>query len=277
MSDAHPPMPRYAAVIRAYEFRPLLRDVITKLRAQTAPPARILIVDSSHSDAVRRDFLSVADDVLPYPDEPFNFSKALNIGFSGHDLPLTLSISSHVFLDDPGMIEAGWRDAQSRGIEVVYWTPPTEEGRNKSVDITRRNFDGRNGLGNTCGLIPTERVLSRPFRDEVFSAEDQEWTKAYLQTVSKPLLRIETQDLRYLNPQHGAKNWSETKLLNEELAIGHFVNRRLIYPDRILARICRGVLATLRGRRDRARMHFGIAKAMISANFVAPKRQSKYF
>lgn len=272
-----PRTPCYAAVIRAHECRPLLGQAINKLRAQTAPPATVIIVDSSSDAAVTRQFRTLADRVVPYPDEPFNFSKALNIGIAAHDLPQTLALSSHVMLDDPKTIASGWDAASSRGLEIVFWTRADFPEDERLIEINRRSFTGRNGIGNSSALFPTERLRARPFREEVFSAEDQEWTKYYLRTIKKPVLRIQTMGLRYLNPNHGAETWSHEKLLNEELAIGHFVNRRLIMPDRILARLARGTLAAIRGRRDRARLHFGIAKAMFSANFTPPRRQSKYF
>ncbi len=270
-------IPRYAAVIRAHAASDLLAGAIAKLRAQTAPPEAVIIVDSSHTASVTERFAAWADRVVPYPHEPFNYSKALNLGIAASEAPLTFALSSHVMLDDPKLIAAGWAAALERQMEIVFWTradTPEDETR---LDINRRSFNGRNGIGNSSAMYPTRLLRDRPFREEVFSAEDQEWTRYYIRSFKRPVLRIQTMGLRYLNPNHGAATWSHEKLLNEELAIGHFVNRRLIMPDRIAARLARGVLASLRRRPDRARLHFGIARAMLSANFVPPKRHSRYF
>ena len=269
--------PHYSAVIRAHEVSPLLAEVIGALRAQTAPPEQVIIVDSSHDPVVTAQFQILCDHVVPYPNAEFNYSRALNLGIAANRAPLTLALSSHVMLDDPGLIARGWTKAQARGLDIVFWTRADTPEDDRSFPISRGNFNGRNGIGNSSAMIPTELLLARPFREEVFSAEDQEWTRYYLRTHQRAVLRVQTMGLRYLNPNHGEQVWSHTKLLNEELAIGHFVRRRLIMPDRILARVARGVLAWLRGRRDRARLHFGIARAMVSANFVPPKRQSRYF
>lgn len=267
---------RYAAVIRAYEHTPLLEEVVARLRRQSVPPEEVLIVDSSHDPEVTARLAALADRVVPYPDAEFNFSKAINVGVSAHDQPLTLIISSHVVLNDDNLIAKGWSEAQARGCEVVSWmTHETHD--DLLITIDNRNFNGRNGLINSSALIPTSLIRERPFREEVFAAEDQEWVRYYLRRFRRPVLRIDTKAVQYRNPNHGAAKWSEIKIINEELAIGHFVNRRLIMPDRILARLLRGIIATVRFRPARAYMHFDIAKAMLLANFKPPKRKSRYF
>ena len=270
------PQLRYAALIRAYQHTPLLEEVVARLRRQSVPPEAIFIVDSSKDPAVTIQFATLADRVVPYPDEEFNFSKAINVGVAANDLPLTLVISSHVMLEDVNIIAKGWSEARARGLEVVYWTN-RETPQDVAIEIDPRSFTGRNGLFNSTALIPTHLIRERPFREEVFAAEDQEWTRYYLRRFRRPVLRIETNSVQYLNPNHSAAKWNHTKLINEELAIGHYVNRRLIMPDRIAARFFRGILATIRQRPGRARMHFGVAKAMLWANFRPPSGRSRYF
>ncbi|CUJ18709.1 hypothetical protein TA5114_03436 [Cognatishimia activa] len=269
--------PRYGAVIRAYQCTPLLEEVVKGLRAQTAPPEHILIVDSSGSAETAAEFENLGAIVVPYPEGDFNYSRAINVGAVANPSPLTLIISSHVLLGAE-LIERGWCDAQARGLEIVYWLPPNPgQVGDLSYVLDRKNFDGRNGISNTAALIPTQRIIDRPYREEVFSAEDQEWSRYYYKAFGRGSWRVETPEMRYLNPNHGEDVWSHEKLLNEELAIGHFVNRRLIMPDRIIARILRGVLATVRRRPERAKMHFGMARALFIANFKQPAAQSRYF
>jgi glycosyltransferase involved in cell wall biosynthesis len=263
-------------LIRAYQYTPLLEEVVAQLRQQSVPPEAVLIVDSSKDSAVTAQFAMLGDKVVPYPDEEFNFSKAINVGVAANDLPLTLVISSHVVLEDHDIVAKGWSEAHARGLEVVYWTN-RETPHDVVIEIDPRSFTGRNGLFNSTALIPTHLIRERPFREEVFAAEDQEWTRYYLRRFQRPVLRIETMSVQYLNPNHSAVTWNDTKLLNEELAIGHYVNRRLIMPDRIAARVFRGILATVRRRPGRARMHFGMAEAMLLANFRPPSGRSRYF
>ena len=273
------PSPRYAAVIRAYQCTPLLIEVVEALRRQTVPPKRLIIVDSSHDPAVSSAFEALGADVVKYPAEDFNFSKAINLGVEANDQPLTLIISSHMLVHAPDLVAKGWEAALGGGMEIVYWRhPPYQDAPHECHHVmTSNNFDGKNGLSNTMAMIPTQLLRERPFREEVFSAEDQEWTRYYFTSRRRGMLRIDTRDVSYNNPNHNADTWSETKLLREELAIGYFVNRRLLLPDRIAVRFLRGVLATLRRRPDKARMHFGFAWAMTKANFKQPSAKSRYF
>ncbi|KEP70134.1 hypothetical protein DL1_20150 [Thioclava dalianensis] len=270
-------LPRYAALIRAYDCAPVLRYAIQKLQSQTHPPAEILIVDSSNNPETSAKFAALGARVVLYPDEPFNYSKAINVGVAANPHPYTFIISSHVLLDDPGMIAAGFEALRARALEIVYWGPrPFSEPEAILTEIDTRRFNGGNGLSNSAAMVPTQLLRARVFRPEVFSAEDQEWSRYYFSHVGKAMLRVESPKFFYLNPNHGM-NWSMAKVLNEELAIGHFVNRRLIMPDRIAARFLRGILATLRRRPDRARLHFGVARDLFWANFRQPTRNSRYF
>jgi hypothetical protein len=269
--------PRYAALIRAYQYTPLLVEVVESLRRQSAPPQSLVIVDSSGDPAVSALFSELATMVIPYPKEDFNFAKALNLGVAAIDQPLTLNISSHVVLLRPDLIAGGWAVAQAGGMDIVTWYP-TRPGapRERRVPVTPRTFNGRNGIANAMAMIPTALLRERGFREEVFAAEDQEWTKYYLAAHGRPVLRIEAEDVSYQNPNHIGKA-SEVKLLHEELAIGYYVNRRLLLPDRVIARFLRGVLAAIRRRPERARIHMRFAWELMKANFIRPKARSRYF
>ncbi len=41
--------------------------------------------------------------------------------------------------------------------------------------LDKNNFDGFDGLWNTCSIIKMKYLKRRKFREEVFAAEDQEW------------------------------------------------------------------------------------------------------
>ena len=272
-------MPAYAAVIRAYQCTPMLEALVRGLRAQSAPPAEIIVVDSSHSEETAQAFVDLGVTVAPYPEAEFNYSRAINVGVDINAHDYTLIISSHIRLQDPDVIRDGWADMEAHGVEAGFFTYlyPDGFGQTRLIVLDKHVFDGRNGISNSMSLLPTARLRERPFRPEVFSAEDQEWTRYYLRAFRRPILRMETKRIAYDNPNHSGNTWSLRKLLNEEIAIGHFVNRRLLMPDRIALRFARGVLAGLRGRPERARLHLGHAKALFMANFVMPTNTSRYF
>lgn len=270
--------PTYSVIIRAHQMTDLLEKVVANVNTQTLPPNEIIIVDSSNCVDTRKRFSEIGAKVVIYDEKEFNYSKAINVGVAAVSSPYTLILSSHLLIENNDIIKLAYDELMERNLEVVYWCLPRQEScPHEFVEVGKSNFNGRNGISNSMSLIPTPLLRDRPFREEIFSAEDQEWTKYYFNNFKRNILRVHSADIRYLNPQHGASVWSELKLFNEELAIGHFVNRRLIMPDRILMRFLRGVLAIIRLRPERAKMHFSFAAAMLMANFRRPQRQSRYF
>ena len=281
----------YDAVIRTDHASPLLERCIAALRQQSAPPRRILIVDSSHNSVCRRRLLELSDFVIQYPAIPFNFAHALNLGIEAAEGPQVLLISSHVLLGDRTLIERGRTLGTQHDAGVIYWKTPTvrsqrfqiidgrttywktpNPGSQRFLIIDGRTFDGYNGMSAACALVPRAEVLARPFRTEVFSAEDQEWAGWYLRSKAGRALQIEHPDLEYLNPKKNIQ-----KLINEEISIAYFTNRNLLRPRHIASRILRAGLASLRDHPDRARLHWEIAKGLCIANFKQPTRGSRYY
>jgi len=263
--------PPYDAVIRTDHASALLERCIAALRQQTASPRRILIVDSSRDLLCRERLLELSDFVIQYPAIPFNFAHALNLGIEAAEGIQVLLLSSHVILDNRTLIEEGRTLGSQHDTGVVYWKPTTL--RSRRLQITEgRTFDGYNGLSAVCALVPRAETLARPFRTEVFSAEDQEWAGWYLRSKAGRALQIEHPDLEYLNPKKNIQ-----KSINEEISIAYFTNRNLLRPRHIAFRILRAGLATLRNHPDRARLHWEIAKGLCIANFKQPNRESRYY
>lgn len=261
---------RYVAVIRTHACTPLLEQVVAALKAQTWAPTRVVFVDSSGTPAVREQLLRMGE-VVTYPEKVFNYSVAINVGMAAVDEPHALLISSHVLLEDPAVLERSLKAAQAQGIEVVYWRHAVSGQAALSV-IGPEQFDGYNGLSNACAFLPVRWVKERPFRADVFSAEDQEWAAWYFRTHRGQVLRVDDPAVKYLNPHVNTR-----KMINEELAIAYFAYPRNRWPDKIAARWGRAALALARGRRDRARMHWEIGRELLLMWFRAPSGTSKYF
>jgi glycosyltransferase involved in cell wall biosynthesis len=267
-NDIHSP---YDAVIRTDHASALLERCIAALRQQSESPRRILIVDSSHDSLCRERLLKWSDFVIQYPAIPFNFAHALNLGIEAADGPQVLLLSSHAQLGDRTLIEEGRALGKQHDAGVIYWKQTTLSS--ERLQITDRDtFDGYNGLSAVCALIPRAEALARPFRTEVFSAEDQEWAGWYLRTKAGRVLQIERPGFEYLNP-----NKNLQKSINEEISIAYFTNRSLLRPRHIALRILRAGLASLRRHPDRARLHWEIAKGLCIANFKQPANSSRYY
>jgi glycosyltransferase involved in cell wall biosynthesis len=262
----------YTAVIRTDHASPLLLHTVACLRAQTLPPTEIVFVDSSRDPAVRAALLALGDRVVSYPPErPFNFSEAINLGCAAVHTPWTLLISSHVQLTDTRLVAMGIKAMSKHGARVAYWTFASD-GLEQVQHVDARSFDGRNGLSNSCALLPTALVRERPFRPEVFSAEDQEWASWFLRERGGATVRITHPAVAYCN-----QRVNTTKTVNEELAIAYFSYRRGLWPDRVLARLLRAALAAVRGRRERALMHWRIATGLVACWFRPPSKPSRYY
>jgi hypothetical protein len=266
-----PASPSYSALIRTAGFDEVVEGAVSALMAQSHPPESVVFVDSSNDPNVRAQ-LNTLGRVVPYPDEHFNYSVAINVGIEAVTSPYTLIVSSHVILESPGMIEEGIELTRSYAAPIVHWTYSTDGIRREHL-VTKDTFNGRNGLSNSCCLVETRLIAERPFRPEVFSAEDQEWSAWYFREVGGSILRIEHPDLKYRNA-HAA---NIQKTINEEISIAYFTARRELGIDRVAARLMRAGVAGLRGRSNRARMHFAIAVGLLKANFVQPRARSRYF
>jgi glycosyltransferase involved in cell wall biosynthesis len=262
----------YTAIIRTDRCDDLVQQMVARLYAQSLPPSEVLFVDSSGSNQCSEDLRNLGGRVVLYPREPFNFSKAINIGVEAAQYENCLIISSHVLLDRQSLVADGLNAAQESSCGVVYWAPVPANQITECRKISAANFNGTNGLSNSCAFIPTALLRERPFREEVFSAEDQEWAAWYLRTRKGNTLRFVQPGMRYLNP-----NTNITKKINEEISIAYFTYRRNLHPDKILSRLARVIIAAARRRPEHARMHWEICKGLLLANFRKPTRQSKYF
>jgi hypothetical protein len=270
-SQSESPSPPYDAVIRTDHASALLEQCVAALRQQSASPRRIFFVDASYDSRCRERLLELSDFVIQYPAIPFNFAHALNLGIEAAEGTQVLLLSSHVVLTESALIEEGRALGNQHDAGVVYWKPTTLHSRR--LQITEgRTFDGYNGLSAVCALVPRAEALARPFRTEVFSAEDQEWAGWYLRAKAGRALQIAHPDLNYLNPKKNIQ-----KSINEEISIAYFTNRNLLRPRYIAFRILRAGLATLRHHPDRARLHWEIAKGLCIANFKQPNRESRYY
>lgn len=262
---------KYSAIVRVDRCSDILRRALVSLRTQSLPPNEIVLVDSSQNTTVHDELQSLGCTVIKYPDVAFNFSRAINLGVINAVSEWVLIISSHMVLMDPRAIETSVDECKTMKCDIFYiYASRLLLKQVNVIDINQ--FNGHNGLSNTCAMIPRSLITERPFREEVFSAEDQEWAAWFFRTKRGRILKIEFPGAVYLNP-----NFNVVKQVNEEISIAYFTWRRDMWPDRIVVRLLRALLAVSRGRRERAHMHWAIAKGVSSAWFKPPIRKSKYY
>ncbi|WP_019882387.1 MULTISPECIES: glycosyltransferase family 2 protein [unclassified Methylophilus] len=265
----------YTAVIRTYNSLPLLLKVLDALKMQTIPPSDYVIVDSSKDYSQKEAIKKLGLQVVDYPDEEFNFSKAINIGVDYVKTELVLIISSHVLLNDRSLIEKGLA-LESFSIENYLGfclTPAINESENwEPAMVTKYNFSLDLAASNSCTMLKTLHIQQRPFLEEVFSAEDQEWAAYYLREKEAYFYRVKAYEAKYLNV-----NMNDQKIINEQIALAYYTHREMLGYRNIIMRLFRAVVARVRGRTGRARLHFTIAKELFVARSNKPVKKSKYF
>jgi glycosyltransferase involved in cell wall biosynthesis len=262
----------YTAIIRTYKSFPIVRGVIQALRAQTLPPAQVVVVDSG-SPAQEQDELAALSDVfIRYPDEPFNYSKAINIGIGAVKTPYVLTLSSHYMLDAPWVIERCVNQADQHGVQAFFITNRCDAGVHAAGLVTSATFDGGNGYSNSCGMLPTAFVKMRPFREELFACEDQEWAQWYLREMRRSILKVSTPGARYLNHRV-----NQAKALNEELAIACFIDPKRLALANIFKWALRSLVSLVKLDPQRARFKLILAWELLKARKTPPQRASRYF
>jgi len=266
---------KYTALIRTYNSFPLVTEVVAALRAQAIPPEKIIAVDSDSQAEQRLALDELFDQVIDYPPEPFNYSKAINIGIEACETDFVLIISSHVVLTDPFLISYGINYI-SNGEGLCLGCCFNPGGDTEKVygvtQVDKRNFSLLLGLSNSCALLKKKYIVERPFREDVFSAEDQEWAAYYLRNHDASFFSFHSINVKYLNP-----NLNELKTLNEFISMAYFTHRELRGPKYILPRLARSLIAFLRNRPERAKLHMTMAVELFLTNFRKPVRRSRYY
>lgn len=262
----------YTAVVRTYKSFPLVEAVIAALRAQSCPPEQVVVVDSGSPEHEQDQLKQLADVFIRYPDEPFNFSKAINIGVAVVHTTHVLIISSHFMLDGPDVIEHCFAQARDRRLDAFFLTNRCDAPHLQVGVVSRDNFNGANGYSNSCGMLPTAQVKLRPFREDVFACEDQEWARWYLMDLGRSILKVSTPHTRYLNQRVNL-----TKTLNEELAIACFIDRGRLSLLNILLWALRSGVSMLKQDMPRARFKLQLARELFKARTTPPTKVSRYF
>ncbi len=266
----------YTALIRTFNSMPLLIDVIDHLQKQSTPPSAIVIVDSSKEKEQRSGIENLGYPVVRYPEnEDFNFSKAINIGVNCIRTDAVLIISSHVLLTNEYMIEKAlnitdFNDEKYMGFCLIPWSEREVTWRQTKVD--KENFNRNLCASNSCTMLKASWIKLRPFREDVFSAEDQEWTFYYLNQNDAYFYNIVTHDVKYMNV-----HFNTQKLINEQIALAYFTFNEMLSLKNILFGILKSIYAILRLRKERAQYHFIVAKELFFARFRKPQKKSKYF
>jgi glycosyltransferase involved in cell wall biosynthesis len=203
----------------------------------------------------------------------FNYSEALNQGLRLVTQPYVLILSSHTSLGSPDAMEYALALMEARPeIGAAYFALENGSRIDHQI-ISKENFDGFNGLFNTCGVVRVSLLAERAFRREVFTAEDQEWSQWYLGARDGRIARISGVGLVDGNP----RRYSIRKNANEYISIAYFVRPDLLSWRNILNCVRSGMrLKARHGVRKRA-FYLILAARLVACRFFRPAPKSRYF
>lgn len=211
----------YTALIRTRNSVRTMGSTMASLARQAAPPVALVVVDSGSTDGTL-DQIPHGARLHRYVGEKFNYSAALNQGLQFVETDLVLVISSHTVLKNPVAMSYALSLLDSdASLGAVYFD--FEGGPLRHQIINADNFDGFNGLWNTCALIRVGLLRARAFREEVFAAEDQEWAAWLICESSMTTARISGGGMD--SPWNTSRITPRRlkKLVNEQAAVVHFV------------------------------------------------------
>lgn len=259
----------YSVLIRTFNSEATLQRTIDALLSQTVPPSQFIIVDSGSTDQSLR-LVPEGSIIHLYQGGEFNYSSALNQGIVYASTEYLLVISSHTSLENPEAMDYALRllGAQ-RMIGAAYFC--AEPGELQHRLIGNDNFSGFNGVWNTCGLYRTSLLKKRNFRPEVYSAEDQEWSRWLFESEKMSIARIAGGQMSYNNP----RKYPLRKWLGEYLSVATFTKREVMSWNKI-ARVAFRTIRPGVSLRDRY-FHFVLFFALISCRFSPPKMKAKYW
>lgn len=206
-------MPDYSVLIRTFNSEATLPATLASLARQSLPPAQYVVVDSGSRDGTLS-LLPAQAEVIAYRAPRFNYAAALNLGIDPLACPYTLVLSSHTALDNGEAIAQALAMLEADATLGAVYFADRRSGPFNVRRIDAGNFNGSNGVWNTCGLYRTALLKQRRFREEVFSAEDQEWS-AWLLGQGGWIAQVSGGGMNYARPGgHSLKKW-----LAEEVAV----------------------------------------------------------
>lgn len=259
-------------MIRTYNSEATLSATLEALWRQTSPPSQFVFVDSGSTD---RTLACIPDGsvVHKFIGNEFNYSEALNQGLRHVSTEYVLIVSSHTKLGLGLAVEYGLGLLKSNAdLGGVYFCP-TSNGQLTHHFIDRNSFNGFNGLFNTCALVRTALLRERGFRPEVFTAEDQEWSKWFFEIKGGKIACISGALVSYDNPRGS----SLKKRVNEYVAVAYFVNRKLLSWTHI-RRVAYSVIKPEAQRtwRDRG-FYLLLMFRLVACRYCKPGSTSRYF
>jgi glycosyltransferase involved in cell wall biosynthesis len=263
---------KYTALIRTFNSARTLPKTLASLERQTCKPSEYVIVDSGSTDDTLKHALPDST-IHSYIGAEFNYSEALNQGLNYVRTGYVLIISSHTEIQNENAISFGLNTLLlNLKIGAASFVHKAISALAINL-IDSTNFDGHNGLSNTCALIDMSLLRVRNFRPDVFTAEDQEWAKWLFENRKMMTARIAGGGIM----NHNSMMHCEKKIRNEYISIAYFSNRKLLTSINILRIGVRALNPNIPFSKAERISKLILFFRLISCRFVKPTLRSRYY
>ncbi len=239
-------------------------------RSETVSP-RYLFVDNGSTDSTREIFPQQAI-LIEYSLPVFNYAMAINIAIPYLTTDYVLIISSHVVIDNSLALGKAMDllDAHPRLGGVCFSSH--DHGEIRPHVVTAKGFNGLNGLWNSCSLYRASLLRERPFNPDVYSAEDQEWSKWLLHSRGMELAHLGGTAMQNHNP----RQMSLEKRVKEWECVAWFVDSRYLSLAFIKGRFYKAIYELYRQHPSRAWFWFLVGLALIRIRIFGAHGRSSY-
>lgn len=218
--------PLLSIIIRTHNAEAYLPELIDSIYRQDFKDWEIIAVLHKCHDGSEAILREAGAKIVHYPpDDPFNYSRALNIGSSVSRGKYLLNLSCHVKFVKANTISrmlANMEINKFAAISVRRRFPREPYSQNEGLDVTNiGNFEGWGGLANYCGMIPKSLWLQQPFHEAIPTVEDCAWA-AYWICRGHQTAVLRGHSVLYRNPQY-----SVYKLFRDRAFIALFLARKM--------------------------------------------------
>jgi glycosyltransferase involved in cell wall biosynthesis len=258
-------------ICRTFNCAATLPAVLAAIGCNESVSPRYLFVDNGSTDSTRELFPEHAL-AIEYSLPGFNYAMAINIAIPFLATDYVLVISSHIVIENPLALRKAMDilDAHPRLGGVCFSSH--EHGDIRPHFVTAKGFNGWNGLWNSCSIYRSSLLRERPFNPEVYSAEDQEWSKWLLHSKGMELAHLGGTAMQNQNP----RQMSLEKRVKEWECVAYFVDSRYLAYGFIKGRFYRAIYELYRQQPSRAWFWFLVGMALIKVRIFGAKGRSRY-
>ena len=179
---------RIGVVIRAKNEAEWLGSCLHAVTHQDWPDFEVVVVDNGSTDGTREIAEEHRCRIVDFPNEPFNYSKALNLGIAAIDAPLLAILSAHCVPANEQWLARLAMNLRDDSVLAVYGrqeplpdSTPTDKrdlwttfGLDRKVQIQDYFFHNANSM------IRRTAWQDVPFNERIHGVEDRDWAKKVL-------------------------------------------------------------------------------------------------